>query len=74
MYSPIHPSCHHLQSKHVEVDGMNMLEVEGIDMVEKQDQPTNHQLENDDMNIVGSNMVELDSMYTVVEHFYLMNH
>jgi hypothetical protein len=34
MYSPLHPSCHHLQSKHVEVEGMNILEVEGIDMVE----------------------------------------
>jgi hypothetical protein len=34
----------------------------------------NHQLGKDDMNMVGSNMVELDSMYTVVEHFYPMNH
>jgi hypothetical protein len=53
---------------------MNMLEVEGIDMVEEQDHPTNHQLWKDDMNMVGSNMVKVDGIYTVVEHFYPINH
>jgi hypothetical protein len=34
-YSPRHPSCHHLQTKQVEVEGMDMPEVEGMDMVEE---------------------------------------
>jgi hypothetical protein len=34
-YSPRHPSCHHLQSEHVEVEGMDMSEVEGMYMVEE---------------------------------------
>jgi hypothetical protein len=33
-YSPHHPSYHHLQSEHVEVEGMDMPEVEGMHMVE----------------------------------------
>jgi hypothetical protein len=36
MYSPRHLSYHQLQSEQVEV--------EGIDMVEEQDHPTNHRL------------------------------
>jgi hypothetical protein len=41
-YSPHHPSCHHIQNEHVEVEVMDMLEVDGMDMVEEQDHPTNH--------------------------------
>jgi hypothetical protein len=33
-YSPCHPSCHHLCSEQVDVEGM--------DIVEEQDHPTNH--------------------------------
>jgi hypothetical protein len=43
-YSSRHLSCHHLQSEQVEVEGMDMSKVEGIDMVEEQDYPTNHRL------------------------------
>jgi hypothetical protein len=53
---------------------MDMLEVEGMDMVEKQDHPTNHWLGEERMNMVGSNMVEVDGMDTVEEHFHPMNH
>jgi hypothetical protein len=43
-YSPHHPSCHHIQSEHVEVEVMDMLEVDGMDMVEEQNHPTNHRM------------------------------
>jgi hypothetical protein len=33
----LHPSCHHLQSEHVEVEGMDISEVESTDMVEEYD-------------------------------------
>jgi hypothetical protein len=39
-----------------------------MNMVEKQDHPTNHQLGEDDMNMVGSHMVEVVGMDTVKEH------
>jgi hypothetical protein len=57
----LHPSCHHLQSEHIEVEDMDMLKVEGMNMVEKQDHPTNHQLEEEGMNMVA-------------EHDHPMNH
>jgi hypothetical protein len=41
-YSPCHPSCHHLRSEQIEVEDMNIPEVEGMDMVEKQDHLMNH--------------------------------
>jgi hypothetical protein len=53
---------------------MNMLNVEGIDMVEEQYHPMNHQFGKDDMNMVGNNMVKVDGIYTVVEYFYPINH
>jgi hypothetical protein len=65
-YSPHHLSCHHLRSEQVEVEGM--------DMVEKQDHPMNHRLREEDVNMVGSNMVEVNGMNTVEEHFHPMNH
>jgi hypothetical protein len=73
-YSPRHPSCHHLRSEQVEVEGMDMPAVEDMDMVEEQDHPTNHRLGEESMNMVGSNMVEVDGMDTVEEHFHSMNH
>jgi hypothetical protein len=74
-YSPRHSSCHHLRSEQVEVEGMNMPKVEGIDMIEEQDHPTNHhRLEEECMNMVGSNMVEVDGMDIVEEHFNPINH
>jgi hypothetical protein len=36
-----------------------MSEVDGINMVEEQDHPTNHQLGEEDMNMVSSHMVEV---------------
>jgi hypothetical protein len=72
-YSSLHPSCHHLRIEQVEVEGMDMSEVEDIDMIKEQDHPTNHQLGEEGMDMVGTNMVEVDGMYTVEEHFYLMN-
>jgi hypothetical protein len=33
-YSLRHPSCHHLWTERVEVEGMDMLKVEGMYMVE----------------------------------------
>jgi hypothetical protein len=53
---------------------MDMLEVEGIDMVEEQDHPTNHRLREEGINMVGSNMVEVDGMDTLEEYFHPMNH
>jgi putative IMPACT (imprinted ancient) family translation regulator len=53
---------------------MDMPEVEGTDMIEKQDHPTNHRLREEGMNMVGSNMVNVDDMDTVEEHFHPMNH
>jgi hypothetical protein len=43
---------HHLQSEHVEVEGMDMPDVDGINMVEEHDHPTNHRLKDDCMNMV----------------------
>jgi hypothetical protein len=84
-YSPHHPSCHHLRSEQVEVDGVDMPEVEGMDMIEKQDHLMNHRLGEEGMNMVSSNMVEehfqpmnhqpeVEGMDTVDEHFHPMNH
>jgi hypothetical protein len=53
-------SCHHLQSEHVEVEGMDMSEVEIMNMVEEQDHLTNHRLGEKDMNMVGIHMVEVE--------------
>jgi hypothetical protein len=69
MYSPRNPSCHQLQSEQVEAGGMDMSEVEGMDIVKKQDHPMNHRLAEECMNMMGSNMVEVDDMDTVKEHF-----
>jgi hypothetical protein len=57
---PLHPNCHHLQSEQVEIEGMDMSKVEGMNMVE-QDHPTNHQLREEDMNMVE-------------EHYHSTNH
>jgi hypothetical protein len=53
---------------------MDMSEVEGMNIVEKQDHPANHQLGEEGMNMVGSNMVEVDGMDMMEEHFHLINH
>jgi hypothetical protein len=74
MYPPRHLSCYQLQSEQIEVEGMYMLEVKGMDMVEEQDHPTNHRLGEKGMNMAGSNMVEVDGMDTVEDHFHPMNH
>jgi hypothetical protein len=73
-YSPRHPSCYHLRIEQVEVEGMDMSEVEGMNMVEEQDHPTNHRLGEEGMNMVGNNMVEVDGMDMMEEHFHLMSH
>jgi hypothetical protein len=65
---PCHPSYHHLWSEHVEVEGTDILEVEGINMVEKQNHPTNHQFGEEDMNMVGSHMVEVMGMDMMEEY------
>jgi hypothetical protein len=41
---PRHPSYHHLRSEQVEAEGMDMSEMEDMNMVEEHDHPTNHQL------------------------------
>jgi hypothetical protein len=51
------------------MEGMDMPEVEGTDMIEEQDHPTNHRLGEE-----GMNMVEVSDMDTVEEHFHQMNH
>jgi hypothetical protein len=58
-------SCHHLRTEQVEVEGIDMSEVEGMDMVKEQDHPTNHRLRDEGMNMVGSNMVKVNDMDTV---------
>jgi hypothetical protein len=44
IYSPRHLSCHQLRSEQVEVEGMDIPEVDGMNMVEEQDHPMNHRL------------------------------
>jgi hypothetical protein len=44
IYSPRHPSCHQLRSEQVEVEGMDIPEGDGMNMVEEQDHPMNHRL------------------------------
>jgi hypothetical protein len=44
IYSPRHLSCHQLRSEQVEVEGMDIPEVDGMNMVEEQDHSMNHQL------------------------------
>jgi hypothetical protein len=48
--------------------------VEGMNIVEEQDHPTNHRLGEKDMNMVDSNMMEVDGMDTVEKHFHPLNH
>jgi hypothetical protein len=59
-YSPRHPSCHHLRSEQVEMEGIYISKVEVMDMVEEQNHPTNHRLGEEGMNIVSSHKVEVD--------------
>jgi hypothetical protein len=73
-YSPHHPSCHHLRSEQVKLEGMDMPEVKGMDMFEEQDHPMNHRLGKEGMNMVDNNIMEVDGMDTVEEHFHSMNH
>jgi hypothetical protein len=47
----LHLSCHHLQSEHIEVDGMNMSEMEDMNMMEEHDHPMNHRLGEEGMNM-----------------------
>jgi hypothetical protein len=70
----LHPNCHHLWSEQVEVEGMDMPEVEGINMVEEQNHLTNHQLGEEDMNMMGINMMEVGGMDTVEKHYHPINH
>jgi hypothetical protein len=58
---PLHSSCHHLKSEHVDVEGMDIPEVEDTNMVEEHDHPMNHRLGDE-----GTNMVE--------EHYHPTNH
>jgi hypothetical protein len=51
-YSPCHPSCHHLWSEHIEVEDMDMLEVEGMNMVDEHFYLMNHRPEVEGMNTV----------------------
>jgi hypothetical protein len=53
---------------------MDMSEVEGIDMIEEQNHPTNHWWGEEDMNMVGSHMLEIEDMDTVEEHYHPINH
>jgi hypothetical protein len=71
IYSSCHPSCHQLQSEHVEVEATNMPEVKDMYMIEEQ---MNHQLREEGMNMVDRNIVEVDSMDTIEKHFHSMNH
>jgi hypothetical protein len=58
---PLHSSCHHLQSEHVEVEDMDMAEVVGTNKVEEHNHPMNHQLGEECMN-------------KVEEHYHPTNH
>jgi hypothetical protein len=59
---PLHPICHHLQSEYVKVEGMDMPDVEGINMLEEHDHPSNHRSGEEGMNMVGIHMMELEVM------------
>jgi hypothetical protein len=49
------------------MEGMDMPEMEGINMVEKHDHPSNHRLGEDGTNMAGIYMVEVDGMNMVEE-------
>jgi hypothetical protein len=49
----LHLSCNHLQSEYVEVEGMDMLGVEGMNMVKELNLPSNHRLMEEGMNMTG---------------------
>jgi hypothetical protein len=55
-----HPSCHHLQSELVDVEDMDMLEVEGLNMVKEHDHPSNHRLRDEGLDMADIHMVEVD--------------
>jgi hypothetical protein len=69
-YFLLHLSCHHLQSEQVEVEDMDMLKVEGVNMVKEHDHSSNHWLGKGGIDMVGTYMVEV--MYMVEE--CLSNH
>jgi hypothetical protein len=69
------------------VEGIDMTEVEGMDMVKNQDYLMNYRLREKDMNMVDSHMVEVEGYFhpmnhrsevedmdTVEEYFHPMNH
>jgi hypothetical protein len=58
---PLHPSYHHLRSEHVEVEGMDIPEVVGTNMLEEHDHLMNYWLGEECMNMVK-------------EHYHPMNH
>jgi hypothetical protein len=55
-----HPSCHHLQSEQVDVEDMDMLEVEGVNMVKEHDHPSSHRLRDEGLDMADIHMVEVD--------------
>jgi hypothetical protein len=54
------------------VEGMDMSEVEGMNMLEEHNHLSNHQLGEESMNMSGIHMVEVEGMHMVQEH--LSNH
>jgi hypothetical protein len=52
----LHLSCNHLQSEYVEVEGMDMLGVKGMNMVKELNLPSNHRLMEEGMNMTDISM------------------
>jgi hypothetical protein len=71
----ITPSCHHLQSEQVEVEGVWICQRWRV-WIWLRSMTTRWTTDwgEEGMNMVGSNMVEVNSMYTVEKHFHPMNH
>jgi hypothetical protein len=81
---PLHLSYHHLESEQIKVEGMDIPEVDGMNMVEENGHLTNHRLGEEDMNTVdehnhptnhrllekGLNMVSIHMME--VESMYMV--
>jgi hypothetical protein len=62
---PLHLSGHHLQSEYVEVDGMNMSEVEGINMLDVDEHPLNQQSEVEGIDMMSIHMVKMEGINMV---------
>jgi hypothetical protein len=65
---PLYTSVHCLQCELIEVEGMDIPDVEGMNMLEEHERPLNQRPEEEGMDIIGIHMVEVEGINMVDDH------